>query len=70
MLMTPTTTEETKNAPPMTLLSPTSSAPEPENETMLANTSLAPLPRDKRVTPAMVGDSLRSLERPSRDEQK
>jgi hypothetical protein len=39
-------------------------------ETKLANKSGAPLPSDKRVTPATVGDKLSSFERLSRDEQK
>lgn len=68
-LIIPTTTQETKNAPPSTLLRPTS--PEPDRkETMLAKTSGEPLPRERSVTPAMVGESLRTLDKFSTEEQK
>ena len=50
MLMIPTTTHVTKEAPPNTVLRPTSHVPSPINETMLEKKSGAPLPRESRVT--------------------
>lgn len=70
MLMIPTTTVETKNAPPRMLLRPTSLVFSPMKETMLANKSGAPFPRERRVAPAMVGESFKVFDRPSREEQK
>lgn len=70
MLMTPTTALETKKAPPRTLFRPTSASPDLVKEMMLAKTSGAPLPRERRVMPAMVGDSFRVLDKPSKEGQK
>ena len=50
MLMIPTTTHVTKEAPPSTVLRPTSHVPSPINKTMLEKKSEAPLPRESRVT--------------------
>jgi len=71
MLIIPTTTLETKKAPPKTQLRPTRFVVvAPVKDTMLENTSGAPLPRERRVTPAIVGESLKSLDKPSKFEQK
>lgn len=69
-VITPTTTVVTKNAPPRTLLIPTSPAPEPAKDTRLENTSGAPFPKDSKVTPAMEGESLKTLDSFSKEEQK
>lgn len=70
MLIIPTTTLDTKNAPPRTLFRPTSPSPVLVKDTILAKTSGAPLPRERRVTPAIVGDSLKILDKPSKEGQK
>ncbi|KAK9157631.1 hypothetical protein Scep_004205 [Stephania cephalantha] len=70
MLIIPTTTVDTNRAPPNTLLRPTSPVPALVKETRLENTSGAPLPRERRVTPAMVGESFRKLDKLSNEEQK
>ena len=69
-LMTPKTALETKNAPPRMLLRPTAPSLDLVKETTLAKKSGAPFPRESKVTPAMVGDSLKMSERPSRLLQK
>lgn len=69
-VMAPTTTVVTKNAPPRTLLIPTSPAPEPAKDTRLENTSGAPFPKDSKVIPAMEGESLKTLDNFSKEEQK
>jgi hypothetical protein len=68
--MTPKTHVETKNAPPKMLFKPTAPLFELVKETTLAKKSGAPLPRESKVTPAMVGDSLKMLDKPSREVQK
>jgi hypothetical protein len=70
--MIPTTTHDMKEAPPTTVLRPISMfvPPSPINDTKLEKTSEAPLPRERRVTPAIVGDSFKSLDRLSSEEQK
>lgn len=69
--ITPTTTVVTKRAPPRTLLSPTSPTPDPAvKETILEKKSGAPFPNERSVTPAMAGESLRTFERLSSEEQK
>jgi len=70
MLTIPTTTQETKDAPPSTVLKPMSWVPLPLKETRVAKTSLAPFPRERRVTPAIVGESLSNLDKFSREGQK
>lgn len=70
ILITPTTILETKKAPPRTLFRPTSPSSDRVKETILEKTSDAPLPRARRVTPAIVGGSFRILDRLSSDEQK
>ena len=70
MLMIPTTTHVTKEAPPSTVLRPTSHVPSPIIETMLEKKSGAPLPRESRVTPAIVGDNFSKLDKLSSEEQK
>lgn len=70
MLMTPTTMLDTKKAPPNTLFRPTSPSPDLVKETMLAKTSGAPFPSERRVTPAMVGESFKILDKLSKEEQK
>jgi hypothetical protein len=70
ILIIPTTTHEIKEPPPRTVLKPMSCVPLPLKETSVAKTSLAPLPRERRVTPAIVGESLKTLERLSREGQK
>lgn len=70
MLMVPTTTHDTKKAPPKMLLRPMTLVPVPMKETMLEKTSGAPLPKERSVTPAMVGGSFRSLDKLSKFEQK
>lgn len=61
----PTTTRDTKKAPPSVLLNPTS--PEQKrNERMLANTLSEPFPRDESVRLAIVGDKLSSLDKHSK----
>ena len=49
MLMIPITTHVTKEAPPSTVLRPTSHVPSPIKD-MLEKKSGAPLPRESRVT--------------------
>lgn len=71
MLMVPTTTVETNKAPPKIQLMPTKFVDvDAENETMVENTSGAPLPKERSVTPAIVGESFKSFDKPSRFEQK
>ncbi|KAM0980415.1 hypothetical protein EV2_014172 [Malus domestica] len=70
MLKIPTTAQDTKEAPPRTVLRPISPVPPPINETRLENTSGAPLPRESRVTPAIVGDNFNNLDKLSSEEQK
>lgn len=70
MLMIPTTTHVTKEAPPSTVLRPMPRVPLPIKETMLAKKSGAPLPRESRVAPAIVGDNFSSLDKLSSEEQK
>ena len=50
MLMIPTATHVTKEAPPSTVLRPTSHVPSPINETMLEKKLGTPLPRESKVT--------------------
>lgn len=69
-LMTPTTTLDTKKAPPKILFRPTSPLLDLVKETILAKTSGAPLPSERRVTPAIVGESFKSLDRLSKEGQK
>jgi len=69
-LMTPRTALDTKNAPPRMLLRPTAPSLDLVKDTTLAKKSGAPFPRESKVTPAMVGDSLKMSERPSRLLQK
>jgi hypothetical protein len=68
--MIPTTTQETKEAPPSTVLKPTLDVPSPIKDTRLAKTSGAPLPSERRVIPAIVGDKFNSLDNFSSEEQK
>lgn len=70
MLMIPTTTLDIKNAPPRTLLNPTSPSPDRVKEMILENTSVTPLPRGRSVVPAIVGERLRILDKLSREGQK
>lgn len=69
MLMIPKTALDTKKAPPRMLLRPTLLL-DPVKETTLAKKSGAPLPRERRVTPAIVGGSLKILDKPSKELQK
>lgn len=68
--MTPTTVLDTKKAPPRTLLRPISPLPDLVKETIEAKTSGAPFPSERRVTPAMVGESFKILDKLSKEEQK
>lgn len=52
------------------LFSPTSPLPDLVKETMEAKTSEAPFPSERRVTPAMIGESFMSLDKLSKEEQK
>jgi hypothetical protein len=70
ILITPTTILETKKAPPKTLLRPTAPLPDLVKETIEAKTSGAPFPNERRVTPAMVGESFKILDKLSKEEQK
>ena len=63
MLTLPTTTQDTKETPPRTVLKPMSRVPLSWKETRLEKTSGAPLPRERRVTPAIVGDNLSNLDK-------
>ncbi|KAA8518355.1 hypothetical protein F0562_015762 [Nyssa sinensis] len=58
-----------KNAPPKTLLRPTPPSPDLVKEIILENTSLAPLPRGRRVVPAMVGESFKAFDKHSTEGQ-
>ncbi|KAL5730949.1 hypothetical protein ACHQM5_003724 [Ranunculus cassubicifolius] len=69
-LITPTTIQEMKKTPPRTLLSPTPLVPSPMKETKLENTSFDPLPMERRVTPTIVGESFKALDKFSKEEQK
>ncbi|KAL5708693.1 hypothetical protein ACHQM5_019459 [Ranunculus cassubicifolius] len=62
--------QETKKTPPKTLLRPTPPVPSPIKETKLENTSFAPLPKERRVTPAIAGESFRTIAKLSKEEQK
>jgi len=66
----PTTKLETKNAPPKIELSPKSPLFDLVKETTLENKSGAPLPRERSVTPAIVGDSFKTLDKLSKEGQK
>uniref|UniRef100_A0A0V0H1K4 Putative ovule protein n=1 Tax=Solanum chacoense TaxID=4108 RepID=A0A0V0H1K4_SOLCH len=71
ILITPTTKQEMKNAPPNTLLSPT--VPlllDRVNDMILEKTSLAPFPRGRRVVPAIAGERFMTLDKPSAQGQK
>lgn len=70
ILIIPTTTLDTKNAPPKTIFRPTSPSLVLVKETILAKTSAAPFPSERRVTPAIVGDSFNTLDKFSKEEQK
>lgn len=70
MLIIPTTILDTKKAPPKTLLSPRSPLADLVKETIEAKTSGAPFPSERRVTPAMVGESFKILDKLSKEEQK
>lgn len=66
----PTTKLETKNAPPKIELSPKSPLFDLVKETTLENKSGAPFPRERSVTPAIVGDSFKTLDKLSKEGQK
>ncbi|KAF1883324.1 hypothetical protein Lal_00015117 [Lupinus albus] len=70
MVIIPNTALDTKNAPPRMLFSPTAPLLELVKETTVAKKSGAPFPRERRVTPAMVGDSLKMLDKPCKLLQK
>ncbi|KAJ1393263.1 putative sodium/potassium/calcium exchanger 3-like [Sesbania bispinosa] len=70
MLTIPTTTQDTKETPPRTVFKPMLRVPLPWKDTRLEKTSQAPLPRERRVTPAIVGDNLSNLDKFSREGQK
>lgn len=70
MFIIPTTTLDTKNSPPNMLFRPISLVPSLEKEIILERTSGAPFPRERRVIPAKVGESLRISDKPSSEEQK
>lgn len=70
MLIIPTTIVDTKKAPPRILLRPTAPLPDLVKETIEANTSGAPFPSERRVTPAMVGESFKIFDKLSKAEQK
>lgn len=72
MLITPRMTLETKKALPKTLLRPTWLELELEavNEMIPMNTSPAPFPSGRRVTPAKVGERFKTLDKLSKELQK
>uniref|UniRef100_A0A2P2J996 Uncharacterized protein n=1 Tax=Rhizophora mucronata TaxID=61149 RepID=A0A2P2J996_RHIMU len=70
MHIIPTTTQVTKEAPPSTVLNPISPVPLPIKDTRLEKTSGAPLPSERRVTPAIVGDNFNNRDKFSSEEQK
>ena len=59
-----------KKAPPKILFRPTPALPDLVNETILAKTSEAPFPNERRVTPAIAGESLKILDKLSKEVQK